>query len=256
MRDPVVFRYEEGEGLVERYRRFTMLPGTTQEDVLKLAVQQDPKKCFAVGLAVAASTGGKGLDGILINLIKHKDIIPRIMHLEDVIATNGFGLHADAESPGGLFLNASRINHSCVGNADQASHDDIDYKVMRANRDIEPGEEITTSYIANFLFREDRRLALKRRNFACDCPACDSGNPFSHAHERRLKAINQLCEDFCMDGAGRLNNAGKWSYAVLEKAADRASKRIELFNGNHAIRRFSLQAYVVRRQSDFNLTVY
>lgn len=263
MRDPLVFRYEEDENLVERYRRFTMLPNTMQQDILKLAVQKDIKQCVAVILAVKCSMGGKGVDGIVTNIKRireqreYEDLpIPRIMHLEDVIATNAMSLYADTTSPGGLFLNASRINHSCLPNADQAIDDDAGYcKVMRANRDIGSGEEITTSYIAHFLPREKRQLYLEGWSFTCECPACDPDHPFSHAYERYLRAISQACEDFCLDEAGRLKTSGTSSYTMLEKAADRANKRIELFAKHHALRKFALQAYVAR-QSNFNLAVY
>ncbi|EJT69637.1 hypothetical protein GGTG_12521 [Gaeumannomyces tritici R3-111a-1] len=186
-------------------------------------------------LAVAFSvlSSGKGVDSLA-----------EIMHLEDIITTNGFGIHADTGSPGGLFPNASRINHSCIPNADQASFDNDGYKVMRANRDIETGEEITTSYIAHFLPRELRQLLLGRWGFACQCPACDPSHPFSHPHERFLKDHHQLCQDSCMGNTGRLKAGGAWSYAVLEQAAKRAQKRIELLAKHHALRKFSRQAYL------------
>ncbi|KLU91958.1 hypothetical protein MAPG_10907 [Magnaporthiopsis poae ATCC 64411] len=231
MRDPLVFRYDEGEDYAQRYRRFTLLPGATQRDILGLAVGQNKEHLEAVAYSVLSS--GKGADSVV-----------EILHLEDVITTNGFGIHADSDSPGGLFLNASRINHSCVPNADQASFDDDGYKVMRANRDIETGEEITTSYTAHFLPRELRQLLLGRWGFTCQCPACDPSNPFSRSHERLLKDHDQLCQDACMDDNGRLKAGGAWPYAVLKQAATRAQKRIELLARHHALRKFSRQAYV------------
>ncbi|KAH6623770.1 hypothetical protein F5144DRAFT_595880 [Chaetomium tenue] len=225
MRDPLVFRYEEGENLVERYRRFTMLPDTTQQDILKLAVQEDFKRGVAIALAVKGSMGGKVVDGIVTNIKRIREeseyedsIIPRIMHLENVIATNAFGLHVDAASPGGLFVNASRLNHSCIPNADQAFDDNV-------------GD----------------MLSLDGWGFTCECPACDFGHHFSRARERYLRVLHHVCRDFCLDEAGRLTISGRLSHKMLEKAADRANKRIELFAEHHALRKFALRAYVARQ---------
>ncbi len=231
MRDPIVFRHEDDENHVQLYRRFTMLPAATQRDILKLAVQHDVAQGIA-GLLSVESSGKMG-------------DFAKIMHLQDIISTNGLGIRVDdPESPGGLYLNACRMNYSCVHNAEHVSYDDGGHKVILANRDIDAGEEITTSYIANWLSRELRQSFLQQWGFTCQCPACDSSNPDSHSHERRLKKLHRLHQDSCMDTAGRLRAGGTWSYTTLEQAANRAQQRIELFTGHHVLRRFSRQAYM------------
>ena len=90
------------------------------------------------------------------------DFLPKIIYLEDIISTNGISLKAnDSNSSGGLFLNTSRINHSCVSNTDLTCHKGS-HQVLFANRDIIVGEEITVSYIVNLIHRELRQFLLKR----------------------------------------------------------------------------------------------
>ncbi|KXX77141.1 SET domain-containing protein 5 [Madurella mycetomatis] len=231
IRDPLIFQYDQGEEPWQRYRRFLKLPTATQRAILELAVQRNTEQCMAVGMSVILSG-------------KDRDSIPNIMHLEDVIATNGLGLVVDADSPGGLFLSASRINHSCVPNADHTCHEGSTDKVVLANRDISEGEEITISYIANYLPRAHRQLCLDGWGFSCQCPACDPGHSDSRLYEQRIKRLGQLCQDRCMDGVGRLRVGETWSYAELEHAAARAKSRVELISGHHALQKFARQTYL------------
>ncbi|KAH6847124.1 hypothetical protein B0I37DRAFT_430410 [Chaetomium sp. MPI-CAGE-AT-0009] len=233
MRDPLVFRCELVEDPMQRYRRFTMLPGSTQRDILRLAVRQDVEEHLAVAdkLRVASSE-------------KVVDLDTKIRHLEDIIHLNSCGIYYNDLSVVGLFLNVARINHSCIPNADPAFHAAEGYKVMLANRDIEAGEEITTSYISHVWPREVRQRLLSRNgwDFACQCPACDTSHPFSHSHEQRLQALQRLFNDSYMnETVDRLVHAKTWSYAVLEQAGDRARRRIELVAGHHSLRQFSVQ---------------
>ena len=46
------------------------------------------------------------------------DIIPKVMHWDDILSTNAFNIFNDLKSPAGLFLTASRLNHSCIPYAD------------------------------------------------------------------------------------------------------------------------------------------
>jgi hypothetical protein len=170
------------------------------------------------------------------------EFLPGIMHLEDVIATNGLGLEVDSDSLGWLFLNASRINHSCLPNAEHTCHEGSSHKVVFANRNIVAGEEIRISYIANNVPFELRQLFLKQWGFSCDCPACVSSHPEFRPFEQRIKELQQLHQDPCMDIASRLRDGEKWSPTTLEHAAARAQRRIELLTGHHALGRFSRQA--------------
>ncbi|KAK3291929.1 uncharacterized protein B0H64DRAFT_242893 [Chaetomium fimeti] len=253
MRDPLVFRIEHGEDPVQRYLRFTMLPGTTQRAILGLAARQNAKESLAVAKKVRVALGENDWD--LVTKIRHflfedkklADDIAKVVHLEDVITTNAHGIYPDNNSVGGLFLNAARINHSCIPNAEPKLSTDDEDKVLRANRDIEAGEEITASYIVHIQPRKARQklLSLDGWDFTCKCPACDTSHPFSHSHEQRLQAFDRLCLDSDMDGKNvDLKHGGAWSYAALEQAADKTQGRIELLDGHHSLRNFSRQLYL------------
>lgn len=53
-----------------------------------------------------------------------------------------------ASHSGGLFLKASRINHSCQPNAQHARNDILGHLAVHALRDIETDCEITISHIS------------------------------------------------------------------------------------------------------------
>lgn len=81
--------------------------------------------------------------------------------------------------------------------------------------------------------------------FVCWCPACDVRHPNSRAHERRLQRLAQLYQDHYMDNADRLKASVSCSKSMLEVAAKKAQKRIEVLTGHHSSRKFSRQAYAV-----------
>jgi hypothetical protein len=67
---------------------------------------------------------------------ERRGIIPKIMHLDAVLSTNAFSLSPDdPKSPARLFLNASRVNHSCVPNADYSYNNKSGFS-QRAKRGL------------------------------------------------------------------------------------------------------------------------
>ena len=106
MRDRLVLRFEQGEKPQQKYERFLRLPRPIREEVLKLAVRRNVERSAAVEFQLL-------LDGV------SKDVIPEAVHLADVLDTNSFETSIDdPQGPAGIFLTASRLNHSCVPNAD------------------------------------------------------------------------------------------------------------------------------------------
>ncbi|EAQ83113.1 hypothetical protein CHGG_10931 [Chaetomium globosum CBS 148.51] len=238
MRDPLVFRAERGEELADLHHKFTMLPTATRQKILELSVGSGVHDFSAVIKELTAQQGGdEDCEKALIELFR----------LEDIIAENAFNAvpHNIDSASVLLYLNASRLNHSCIPNADPASKDDTSYMVMRANRDINAGEEITSSYILRVVPRATRLQQLSKGwGFTCQCPACDPKNPFSDSHERRLKALLQLyTESACyMNKEGRLKDAERSSYGALKQAADRAKRQIEMLSEHHSLRVFSRES--------------
>ncbi|KAK5136624.1 hypothetical protein LTR08_002638 [Meristemomyces frigidus] len=102
-----------------------------------------------------------------------------------------FNSNAIAMGPGGhygrgLFLLASRLNHSCVPNVQQDYNPTLGGSTVHATQNIKEGEEITRSYIQHV--RNDRKLRddlLSFWDFECDCVACQG--PEAALRERRRR---------------------------------------------------------------------
>lgn len=75
---------------------------------------------------------------------------------------------------GRLFLEASRINHSCQPNAQHAWNNDLGHLTIHALRDIEADREITISYISGVSpgFVERQRHLMNAFSFTCVCELC------------------------------------------------------------------------------------
>ena len=79
-----------------------------------------------------------------------------------------------------LYLNMSLINHSCIGNSDWRGADLCSNVLeLYANRDIEAGEEVTTSYLDTehvLLPVAERQRLLLSWGFLCTCSLCRRGD--------------------------------------------------------------------------------
>ncbi|KAK4035270.1 hypothetical protein C8A01DRAFT_18046 [Parachaetomium inaequale] len=105
-------------------------------------------------------------------LLEGEEMLGRAREVLCKIQTNAFNrLDADT-GMAGIFLDAglAMVNHSCVPNAFIGF--DKRTAVLRAERPIQEGEEITISYIDNTLPKSARHEALKLYHFQCDCPRC------------------------------------------------------------------------------------
>ncbi|KAK6540512.1 hypothetical protein TWF694_009303 [Orbilia ellipsospora] len=85
----------------------------------------------------------------------------------------------------GVFPASARINHSCSPNVFHRYSPTIDRLTVHALREIQPGEELVTSYIDICHPTAVRRQILKHWGFRCRCAACDS--PDDEEDHRRKK---------------------------------------------------------------------
>ena len=245
MNDPLIFRFSMREKDEHVYHRFTQRPPSVQSAILALSVSQNPnklsgpagKKIIEEHIQAQASHQTTGV----ISALEDKNrIMLEIFHVYDILATNAF-------EPAGLFLTASRLNHSCVPNADHYFDAETQCQVVFANRHLRPGEEIFVSYIKHTSLRGLRALELNHRwGFACDCPACDERHPESavKSHEEYLERLHVLSLDQDLDGEGRLEASAQSKPKVLENVAKRVKERIELVMGHHSFKKLARQAYV------------
>jgi tetratricopeptide (TPR) repeat protein len=94
----------------------------------------------------------------------------------------------DAESAGtGIWVHASHANHSCIPNADRTFIGDM--MVIRANREIEMGEEISFSYCNSADSYPERQAHLSAYGFDCDCPLCGRENTIPEYIEERAALL-------------------------------------------------------------------
>ena len=70
----------------------------------------------------------------------------------------------------GVWPVASRTNHSCLTNAEYSFLGD--FMIVRANKDILKGEEITICYVPTTGKFEHQKTALRNWNFKCQCKLC------------------------------------------------------------------------------------
>lgn len=135
------------------------------------------------------------------------------LRIISIFHANAFELDGNIQA---LFLTISRINHSCIPNAERESaltSGGEGHMTIRATRDIKAGEEITMSYHDVHIPRSKRQANYQRIwNFVCACPACDEEDDTlvdSRAHERaivELAALNAMREK-------------RWGYSDLELIA-------------------------------------
>ena len=124
-------------------------------------------------------------------LHKAMTLMPHRGSLREKFDLNAMGCGDDDES--GLFLTMSYLNHACLANSLHHFVDPHGVKIVSASRRIEPGEEITITYV-NFeadsllnIFGSTRSTLLRKKwGFSCDCMACTDpsvGQKFDHMRE-------------------------------------------------------------------------
>ncbi|XWX00673.1 hypothetical protein V2A60_008774 [Cordyceps javanica] len=109
-----------------------------------------------------------------------------------ICKTNALPLGSDA-TEGGLFLQASRINHSCRHNAQNTWNERLNKITIHGFRDIEEGEEITISYLSESSKYADRQIRLESAfGFRCSCELCIMPSGHRLQSDERLSKIESL----------------------------------------------------------------
>ncbi|TRM70310.1 hypothetical protein BD626DRAFT_390788 [Schizophyllum amplum] len=153
-------------------------------------------------------------------------------HAEGVMATNALAIELDVPATGSnqelsthraIFMQASRINHSCSPNAKWEWDRKTLSLTLRAVRPIRAGEEITINYVDPAVPRAERRASLRTTyHFDCNCAACARGDPRSDIARTELRAFGSGLPAFdvwCRDA--------RMPDMVLIRAHERALALIE-----------------------------
>ena len=92
-----------------------------------------------------------------------------------------------------IFLDLSRINHSCLPNAEYHANFQKERMELYSTKGIEKGEEVTICYGEDFMYKtgEERNAYLRYvYGFSCKCRACaDPG--FREVSDRRRRMLKQ-----------------------------------------------------------------
>ncbi|KAI0107863.1 hypothetical protein GGR51DRAFT_570789 [Nemania sp. FL0031] len=95
------------------------------------------------------------------------------LHLIMALENNCFGIEDEDETPrSGLFIEASRFNHSCDPNVDYTCNWQKRRWVGRATRDIHAGEEMFITYTPIHQPIRERRENMVSWRFICSCNRC------------------------------------------------------------------------------------
>jgi hypothetical protein len=127
--------------------------------------------------------------------------------LSGIVKTNALPLGTTA-SEGGLFPEASRINHACVPNCQHTWNDSIGEETIHAVRSITKGEEITISYADTGTFENRRRHLKKSFAFDCTCKLCSLPEAARAVSDNRQSEITRL-DELLGDGSRLLSNPAK-----------------------------------------------
>lgn len=96
----------------------------------------------------------------------------------------------------GIFLLASRINHSCTPNALFKWNANIRRETVHAIVDIPAGTEIETSYCPPHRDACSRREKLEHYGFDCHCGPCRQNSPAGTASEARRYRMMEIYQQF------------------------------------------------------------
>lgn len=131
--------------------------------------------------------------------------------VDDRINTNNFEIVVDDVSQAALFPEIAMLNHDCRPNAAYFWDEETLTHYVHAMRTIQPGEEITISYVDSEKDRAHRMRRLERSwGFKCGCSACTAHPSLTAESDARLYQIAELAE--------KLNDWTSSSFATPEMA--------------------------------------
>ena len=114
-----------------------------------------------------------------------------------IVKTNMLPLTGNNDGNGGLFLEASRINHSCRPNAQHTWNAGLSCITVHALHDIETSCEITISYTSGVSlgYAERQRYLRDGFSFSCACELCSLPLPARFRSDGRLAQIRSIEEN-------------------------------------------------------------
>ena len=128
----------------------------------------------------------------------HKGKLPPLVGIfqTNVLPCGNNGTHGEIASKGGLFLQGSRFNSSCVPNVNNYWNERRQVIGFRALRNIAEGEELCISYTSEMKSRDSRKLMLRKNfGFECHCAACSLSGDELRASDHRRTTLDSLHDE-------------------------------------------------------------
>ncbi|KAI6340522.1 hypothetical protein MCOR25_011224 [Pyricularia grisea] len=135
------------------------------------------------------------------------------MALSGVGADNKAGFHY------GNFPNVSKLNHDCRPNMVFHIDNNLVHRT-HAVRDIQPGEELTISYVDQMDPARDRQARTRSSlGFVCGCAHCSLSAAEAAASEGRVQRIKKLERSLgrALEGVGLSSGEAKKKVAMVEE---------------------------------------
>lgn len=176
--EPKIALCNQLEGLKnnpERHAQYTDLSSLDE------TVHPSLRQAIRIRFSTRYQYSGAALDAAVDDMVKCHAIF-----LTNAVVLGAEGCHGE-----GLFLQYSRINHSCLPNV-QNSYDPKGFENVHAIRDVAAGEELLTSYTSNAQSRKHRRANLRGWGFECQCEACEGNSVV--VHERRRQRLEEIVQ--------------------------------------------------------------
>lgn len=158
------------------------LPQSQQQHLVQAAVDSLPKSTADLFMAQMAHIPEKHRNAAILTTNAF------LLNLKtDTGSDDGSGHHF------GAFPEVSKLNHDCRPNAVYRIDPATLMHITTAVSAIEPGEEITISYLDPFLPREKRHERLKNDwSFECTCEQCSLADQEHEDSKTRLKEIKWI----------------------------------------------------------------
>ncbi|KAF2191840.1 SET domain-containing protein [Zopfia rhizophila CBS 207.26] len=143
--------------------------------------------------------------GIVTNLSRKATVGGNVV--DEVMLMNSFDTDVAEVPHMALFPYVARINHACRPNAFVMFSPSGLSVAIKAYHDIQPGEEITISYVILGKTSADRHDGLKRWGFTCTCDMCSASRSEIATSDARRKRVENAQKE--MTDAWRTGKAQK-----------------------------------------------
>jgi hypothetical protein len=198
------------------------------------------KPIFTISKLVSLEHGQQQIADMVVKLSKENQTAFLSLHnnfkgvlppLIGIVKTNALPLGPTEDiMEGGVFLELSRVNHSCCPNSYDSWNANTEKRTLHAIRDINEGEEITIRY-KDGTFKSRQRELKRAFGFNCDCNTCSLPDAEQKIKDTRLEEMDRLF-DSISDPFRRVNYPEKvvsnlHALLTLYQAENIADVRVE-----------------------------